>query len=148
MDWIWIWIGLIQIHAALISRRANCKFRPQFVASSKLAQIRRMCLEYHSKTEFKGKHSQKLPEELIHAVVSLLLVLTDPCDVFIQIFFAEYLLCNNYLLKSKISRQSVKQYGTDSPLKNVIFSGPLLCKVPHLEMSVCLCVLRPLFQLG
>ena len=104
------------------SRRANCKFRPQFVASSELAQIRRMCLEYHSKTEFKGKHSQKLPEELIHAVVSLLLVLTDLCDVIIQIFLAEYLLCNNYLLKSKISRQSVKQYGTDSPLKNVIFS--------------------------
>ena len=113
------------------SRRANGQFRPQFVASSKLAQIRRMCLEYHSKTEFKGKHSQKLPEELIHAVVSLLLVLTDLCDVIIQIFLAEYLLCNNYLLKSKISRQSVKQYGTDSPLKNVIFStynwtlGPL-----------------------
>ena len=66
--------------------RDNCKVRPQFVVSSKLAQIRRMCLEYHSKTEFKGKHSQKLPEELIHAVVSLLLVLTDLCDVIIQIF--------------------------------------------------------------
>ena len=124
------------------SRRANCKFRPQFVASSKLAQIRRMCLEYHSKTEFKGKHSQKLPEELIHAVVSLLLVLTDLCDVIIQIFFAEYLLCNNYLLKSKISRQSVKQYGTDSPLKNVIFQliieffAPYTLKIKDLKKSV------------
>ena len=90
-----------------------------------------MCIRDSSKTEFKGKHSQKLPEELIHAVVSLLLVLTDLCDVIIQIFLAEYLLCNNYLLKSKFSRQSVKQYCIDSPLKNVIFStynwilGPL-----------------------
>ena len=101
-----------------------------------------MCSEYHSKTEFKGKHSQKLPEELIHAVVSLLLVLTDLCDVIIQIFLAEYLLCNNYLLKSKISRQSVKQYGTDSPLKNVIFQliieffAPYTLKIKDLKKSV------------
>ena len=74
-----------------------------------------MSLEYQSKTEFKGKHSQKLPEEPIHAV-SLLLILTDLCDVIIQRFFSEYLFCNNYLLKSKISKQSIKKYGTYSHL--------------------------------
>ena len=59
-------------------------------------------MEYHSEMEFEGKHSQKLPEEPVHAVVSLLLVLTDLCDVNLQGIFAEYLLCNNYLLKYKI----------------------------------------------
>ena len=36
--------------------------------------------------EFKGKHSQKLPEELLHVVVNLLLVLTELYDETLQVF--------------------------------------------------------------
>ena len=59
----------------------------------------------------KHNHSEKLLEEVIHYVVSLLLVLTYLCNVGLRIFFTEYKLFNKHLLKSKISSQSRKKFG-------------------------------------
>ena len=77
------------------------------VASSKLAQTRRIGLKYHMK-EYKGNHSQKLLEEVIQDVVGVLLVLTILLNVF---FSSKYLLHSNYLIKSKISSQSTERFG-------------------------------------
>ena len=55
-----------------------------------MSETRCIGLEWPTEPNLKGKHSQKLPEEHIHAVVSLLLVLTDLSDVNLQIFFVEY----------------------------------------------------------
>ena len=51
-----------------------------------MAETRCISLKWPTESNLKDKHSQKLPEELIHAVVSLLLVLTDLCDVNLHIF--------------------------------------------------------------
>ena len=55
-----------------------------------MAETRCISLEWPTESNLKDKHSQKLLEELIHAVVSLLRVLTDLCDVNLRNFFAEY----------------------------------------------------------
>ena len=56
------------------------------VASSKLAQTRRIRLKYHHKKEYKGNHSQKLLEEVIQDVVGVLLVLAYLWNVGVVIF--------------------------------------------------------------
>ena len=51
-----------------------------------MSETRCIGLEWPTEPNLKDKHSEKLPEEPIHAVVSLLLVLTDLCDVNLKIF--------------------------------------------------------------
>ena len=73
------------------------------------------------KPNVKHNHSEKLLEEVIHYVVSLLHVLTYLCNVGLGIFFTEYKLFNKHLLKSKISSQSRKQFGFYSLLQMLDF---------------------------
>ena len=77
------------------------------------------------KPNLKHNHSKKLLEEVIQDVVSLLLVLSYHCNVGVGILFTEYQLCNNWLLKSKISSQSIKQIVLYSLLKILGFQ----CKI-------------------
>ena len=51
-----------------------------------MAETGCISLEWPTESNLKDKHSQKLLEEPIHVVVSLLLVLTDLCDVNLKIF--------------------------------------------------------------
>ena len=51
-----------------------------------MAETRCVGLEWSTEHSLKDRHSQKLLEEPIHAVVSLLLVLTVLCDVNLQNF--------------------------------------------------------------
>ena len=72
------------------SRAPYGRSRPRFVACSEMAETRSKGPEWPPELNLKDKHSQRLPKEPIHAVVSLLLVLTDLCDVNLQGIFAEY----------------------------------------------------------
>ena len=55
-------------------------------ACSKMVETPCIGLKRPTEPNLKDKHSQKLPRDLILAVVSLLLVLTDLCDVNLRIF--------------------------------------------------------------
>ena len=68
------------------SRAPYGRSRPRFVACSEMAETRSKGPEWPIEPNLKDKHSQKLPKDPIHAVVSLLLVLTVPCDVNLKIF--------------------------------------------------------------
>ena len=73
------------------SRTAQSKFKPRLVASTELHKNEHTYQVWPSKPILKDKHPQKLLEEPVHAVVSLLIVLyTDLCDVNLQGIFAEY----------------------------------------------------------
>ena len=74
------------------SRAPYGRSRPRFVACSEMAETRSKGPEWPTEPNLKDKHSQKLPEEHIHAVVSLLLVLNDLSDVNLQIFFCRILI--------------------------------------------------------
>ena len=76
----------------LCSRAPYGRSRPRFVACSEMAETRCKGLEWPTEPNLKDKHSQKLPKEPIHAVVSLLLVLTDLCDVNLQVFVCRILI--------------------------------------------------------
>ena len=72
------------------SRTAQSKFKTQLVASSELTKTEHTYHVWPTKPILKDKHPQKLPEEPIHAVVSILIVLAGLCNVKHSGFFSEY----------------------------------------------------------
>ena len=63
------------------------------------------------------KHAKKTPEELVRAVVGLFLCLLAFGIKNFGFFLPEYYLHKSYLLKSKISSQSIEWFGFYSLLK-------------------------------
>ena len=96
---------------------AKGKFGGKLGPSTEYHENWQKCFLCKYKPNLKHNHSSKLLEEVIQDVVSLLLVLPYLCNVGVGILFTEYQLCNNWLLKSKISSQSIKQFFHYSLLK-------------------------------
>ena len=68
------------------SRACYGRKLPRLVASTESHKIQYTYQGRPTKPHLKDKHSYKLPEEPIQAVVSVLSVLTDLCNVNLQIF--------------------------------------------------------------
>ena len=64
-----------------ISRTEQSKFKPRLVASTELHKNEHTYQVWPSKPILKDKHPQKLPEEPIQVVVSILIVLAGLCNV-------------------------------------------------------------------
>ena len=92
------------------SRTAQSKFKPQLVASTELHKNEHTYQVWPSKPILKDKHPQKLPEEPIQVVVSILIVLAGLCNVKHSDFPHNI---NNILLiflKSKARNHLIKQF--------------------------------------
>ena len=81
------------------SRTAQSKFKPQLVASTELPKNEHTYQVWPSKPILKDKHPQKLPEEPIQVVVSILIVLAGLCNVKHSDFFPQYKQHNINLFK-------------------------------------------------